>query len=226
MEFVLVSLLVLPPVALAVYEFTLSGAASVITSPWVVPGTLVVVALELLVYLAATRCNPTRRDALFLLHVGVATGVLSGNGARIGQLFDGNLGPGLLLIFAFPVYYILYTLTFRCDRAHTILVDRLPPQCVPIILGLVLALASLAYTSWRVSGATLAMFLSIVAAVLVLHVVLFCSGPRHIHHWYWPLPLMVAFIFDTWLCHLAQPLLLAVHVHGIARFQAADVFQS
>ena len=186
------------------------------------------------VILLLSQCDKNKRgpeqrseDWIKLLYFSVVLGAVGGVAGRVWST------PWFVAVVG--AFLALYTWLFESVRERRITIS---PQMlmgdhwkfgIAVVLFAtvvsLLALSSQLITAFRVSQEFFFAYLALVLLVGGAHVALLCFNKNfHVHHWYWSLILAHACVFDTTVSMLAQAMLLAVHIHGVACFGYEPVF--
>jgi hypothetical protein len=180
-----------------------------------------------------------KEDILRMLHCGIAIAVLGGVSARLesGRV-DGV--TNLSFIPLVTVFTLFYTLLFEVVRDVKMTLSADMAQNIPTLvtftsslLVIIAVVRSHASHAWMQPPAFRNAFFGWTALILMVHILLFFV-PRlpgtegvaylHLHHWYWPLPLVHLCVFPTDVSMLAQAMFLGVAIHGIACFGTERMF--
>jgi len=177
-------------------------------------------------------------DIVRLVYFQMAVCAVGGISIRIEEGVV-NTETGLTFIPLVLVYIFFYTFIFELvkDRDITLSVGLLYNGLNIFVVAIgvttmVLVSVSLFLTARAVGEDFFVMYVGVTAVVFVLHVLLFLPvvpgvpsrSWLHVHHWYFPVPLMHMCLFHTDVSMLAQAIFLAVHIHGVDCFGIEPLF--
>ena len=145
---------------------------------------------------------------------------------RLDRLFTAPAASDVLFLPALLGYAAFVTAVYACCKPRETLATGRAfswAMAVPVASAL-FVVSDLLFGFWRVSPA--AFGVAGVAALLVAAVyALFLSAGRvHLHHWHYPIPLILLCVLDTPAASAAQAALVAVHLHGLGTYGAQGIF--